>query len=379
MPESPVYLDCNATTPVDPRVIDVMMRVLTGAPSNAGSRTHEFGTRAMQTVHQARAAIAAVVDSEPEAVLFTSGSTESSNLAILGLAPFGEDTGRKHVVCSSIEHKAVLEPIECLRRRGFEVTLVPPDRRGVVSVESVMTAVRPDTLLVCLMHVNNETGVVQPISTLATALEQHGTFVHVDAAQGFGKDLDPLRNPRIDMLSVSGHKIYGPQGIGALIVRRRHGRRPPLAPLVYGGGQERGLRAGTLPVHLIAGFGEAARIAVTDHALRLEACRRFRDRLLLGLQPLCPVPIGDQAKTLPHVIALAFPGLDSEAVILALKDIVAISNGSACTSASYSESHVLKAMALPADQISSVTRWSWCHATTEPDWRAIVNAIQRLQ
>ena len=238
----PVYLDCNATAPLDPSARDELVHWMCDEVGNAGSRTHEHGLRAKRVVQRARQQIAEVVNVSPDEVLFTSGATESNNIAILGLASFGESSGQRHLVTTAIEHKAVLEPIEALEARGFEISVVVPDRTGAVSSEDIRSALRPDTLLVSVMHVNNETGIQQPIAEIARELDGHDAFFHVDAAQGFGKELHSLRLPRIDMISVSSHKIYGPVGVGALVARRRGFERPPLASLAYGGGQERGLR-----------------------------------------------------------------------------------------------------------------------------------------
>jgi cysteine desulfurase len=229
------------------------------------------------------------------------------------------------------------------------------------------------------MQANNETGVIQPLDEITAVLKDHEAYFHVDAAQGFGKVIPALRNTRIDLISVSGHKLYGPKGIGALIMRRRGYKLPPLTPLMFGGGQERGLRPGTLPVHLAVALGEAARISHSEHELRSRKNLQFRNRLVAAFEPLEPEWNGDKAHVLPHVVNLSFTGLDSEAVMVALKSFVAISNGSACTSHSYTPSHVLKSMGLSDDRIAGALRWSWCHLTEEPDWAGIVQAIRRLR
>jgi len=373
-----VYLDCNATSPVEHIVNKEIIRFLAEEYGNAGSRTHEFGARAKRAVQQARGHVASVVDADGGDVIFTSGATESNNLALLGLAAYGEEMGRKHIVSSMIEHKAVLEPLEVLEKRGFVVTLVPPNGGGWVEPEDIKEALREDTLLVSLMHVNNETGIVQPIVDVADFLQSEQAFFHVDAAQGFGKDIEPLRHSRIDLISVSGHKIYGPKGVGALIMRRRDFKRPPLQPLVYGGGQERGLRPGTLPVPLIVGLGKAAEMAMAHWEQRAKKCQAYREKILETFQSLHPIFNGDQARVLPHTINLTFPGLDSEAVMVALKDKIAISNGSACTSQSYEPSHVLKSMQLPDDVIQGALRISWCHLTEDVDWESVVETIKRF-
>jgi len=376
--DRPIYLDCNATTPIEPEVLELMNHYFRIEYGNAGSRTHQYGTAAAQAVRRAREQVAAVVDASWENVLFTSGATESNNLAILGLAAQAQKLGRTHIISTQIEHKAVLEPIAALVSRGFEVTLVPPCSGGYVEVEQIRSALRPETFLVSVMHVNNETGVIQPLHEVAEVLRDCDTVLHTDAAQGFGKELDGLRHSRLDLISVSAHKIFGPKGVGALIARRNE-RTARLAPLCFGGGQERRLRPGTLPVPLVVGLGLAAEIALRDYSARHTKCRTFRANLLSALAPLQPFVIGDSARVLPHVVNVRFADLDSEAIMLALRDVVAISNGSACTSNTYEPSHVLKAMGLPDAYVEAATRWSWCHLTPTPDWRAVSILISALR
>lgn len=373
-----VYLDCNATTPVDPGVEEEFLHFVREEFGNAGSRTHEYGTRAKQAVQRARDQVAAVVKCQREEVIFTSGATESNNLAILGLRAHGEKVGRKHIVATAIEHKAVLEPLEHLAANGFEVTLVQPDTDGAVTVAAIAGALRADTLLVSVMHVNNETGVIQPIADVAKVLAKHEAFFHVDAAQGFGKRIPELQDRRIDLISISGHKIYAPKGIGALITRRRGYERPPLTPLVFGGGQERGLRPGTLPVALIAALGKAAELAARDGEKRNKYCAAIKKEALAAFAKVGGVVTGDVAKSVPSTLNIAVPGLDSEAVMLALKEQVAISNGSACTSQNYTASHVLTAMGLSEDRVKGALRFSWCHLTPKVDWAAVVEGIEGM-
>jgi cysteine desulfurase len=369
-----VYLDCAATTPLDPRVRDEVLRYFGDEFGNAGSHTHAWGQRARQAVERARDRIAAVAGAARSEVIFTSGATESNNLAILGLA--GHDPMRRHVVSTAIEHRAVLEPLEELRRRGFEVTLVAPQPSGAVSAGAIVAAMRPDTLLVSVMHVNNETGVIQPIADIADQLRGSEAFFHVDAAQSFARELDTLRDSRIDFISVSAHKINAPKGVGALIARRRDGERPPLCPLMFGGGQELGLRPGTMPVGLVAGFGLAAELAVTEATSRATKCLAFRDALIAGLAPLSPIVNGDTARAVPYIINLSVPGIDAEVAMDAWRDLVAISNGAACTSQSYTCSHVLSAMQIPASRSDGALRFSWSADTPQPDWKALVAAIE---
>ena len=373
------YLDCAATTPIDPRVRDEVLRYLDLEFGNSGSRTHEYGRSARRALERARGQIAAAGDASRGEVVFTSGATESNNLAILGLAELGLRTGKTHLISTQIEHPAVLEPLRALAARGFRLTLVPPTRGGWVEPQRIAAELRDDTLLVSVMQVNNETGVIQPIEEIARVLARHPAYLHVDAAQGFGKVTEPLRNQRLDFISISGHKIHAPKGVGALIVRRRDGHRPPLSPLMYGGGQELGLRPGTVPVHLAVGLGLATELAGAEAEARAVANRRFGARLLESLAPLGPLLAGDPERTVPHILNLSFPGLDSERAIEALDGIIAVSNGSACTSQSQTCSHVLSAMALPAEQVEGAVRFSWCHMTAEPDWERVRDALARAQ
>lgn len=375
----PTYLDCNATTPLEHAVREILLRFLTEEFGNEGSRTHEYGARAKQAVQKARDQVAAVVAAQRDEAIFTSGATESNNLAILGLRAAGLEQGKRHVITTAIEHKAVLEPCAALEADGFEITRLPVTAGGWVDPEAVRAALRPDTWLVSIMQANNETGVRQPLAAIAEVLKDHPAWFHTDAAQGFGKDLEPLRHPRIDLISLSGHKLHGPKGIGALIARRRGYARPPLRPLAYGGGQERGLRPGTLPVALIVALGLAAEIAVRDHIQRQQVCRRIREQALVVLMPLEPRLTGDQTQIMDHVLNLAFPGLDSEALMVGLKDLIAISNGSACTSSRYTPSHVLKAMGLDDDRANACVRISWCHLTPVVDWEAVASRICQLR
>lgn len=372
----PIYLDCAATTPVDPRVRAEMLRFLEEDFGNAGSRTHAWGRRARAAVEEARDRIAAAAGARRSDVIFTSGATESNNLAILGLAAA---PGGRHVVSTAIEHHSALEPVAELRRRGFDVTLIAPDETGAVHANAIAAAVRRDTLLVSVMHVNNETGIAQPIAEIADRLAGHPAYLHVDAAQSFARDVDALRHPRVDLISASAHKINGPQGVGALIARRRGQTRPPLQPLMFGGGQERGLRPGTIPVHLVAGFGLATEFAIAERDDRAARCARFRQSLTSGLAPLEPVVNGDPSRAVSYIVNLSFPGIEAEAVIDAWSQLVGISNGAACTSQNPTCSHVLGAMKLPAWRMDGAVRMSWCASTPEPNWTAMVEALMPLR
>lgn len=372
-----VYLDCNATAPIDPAVAAVVTKYLIEEFGNAGSRTHDFGTRAKQAVEKARQQLALVASAGKDEVIFTSGATESNNLVILGLATEGEKTGKKHIITTAIEHKAVLEPCEALEKRGFEVTYLKPDSDGRIKPEDLADALRDDTLLVSIMHANNETGAIQPLAECLELLKGHDAYFHTDAAQSFGKIPKTLENKRIDFISVSAHKLYGPKGVGALIARKRGYKRPPLSAIMFGGGQEKGLRPGTLPVHLIAGLGEAAEQALQNQTQRKEACLKLKDEALSALSELNPRYHGAD-NALAHTINFSVPGINSEAAIVALKGIAAVSNGSACTSQSYTLSHVLTAMDMPQEEIMGAIRVSWCYMTETVDWSAIVRALKEL-
>lgn len=374
----PVYLDCAATTPVESAVAEVVIHYLKEEFGNAGSRTHEYGNRAKVAVQKARAQVGQVVGAPREDVIFTSGATESNNLAILGLTEYARSESRTHFITSSTEHKAVLEPFLRLGELGFRVTYLDPGPDGFVTPEALAKAVSADTALVSLMHVNNETGVIQPLAAYCEVLRNHAAFLHVDAAQSFGKVPYALDDTRIDLISASAHKIYAPKGIGALICRRRDFKMPPLSPLMFGGGQERGLRPGTLPVPLIAGFGAAAELSMKHQVARQKACAKTKVEALHHLCAVGGIPNVPGEHTISSTLNISFPGLDSEAIMLALKSLVAISNGSACTSQSYTSSHVLKAMGLPTERIRSAIRISWCHLTPIVPWAVVASKISEL-
>jgi cysteine desulfurase len=368
------YLDCNATTPIEPSVAEIIQKYMLEEFGNAGSRTHSYGSRAKKAVIHAREQVAALAGVSSNEVIFTSGATEANNLAILGLFEEGERLNKRHVVSTKIEHKAVLEPLEELSRRGWEVTLLPPSQDGIVTPEEVHDAMRDDTILVSIMHGNNETGTLQPIEEISKILMKHDAYLHIDAAQTFGKlPLHELK--RCDLISVSSHKCYGPKGVGALIAKRREYRLPPLKPLMFGGGQERGLRPGTLPVPLIVGFGLACELSAKKFKDREAKNLEFRGKVVSAIDKLGGVQNGSKENCLAHVINVSIPGLDSEAAIVALKDIAAISNGSACTSSSYTPSHVLQAMGFNQDRIDQAIRLSWSHLTEEPNWNGMISSL----
>lgn len=374
-----IYLDCNATTPVDPSVASVVMRFLEKDFGNAASPIHDYGVFALAAVEHARGQVAEVVKARRDEVIFTSGATESNNLAILGLAEEGIRRGRRHLITTAIEHKAVLEPFDEMARLGFEVQIIPVETDGRFDPQLLADALRPDTLLVSTMHVNNETGVLQPLTEVADIVSNHETWWHVDAAQGFGKEFEQLRHPRINLISVSGHKIYGPKGVGALIARKRDRQFPPLRPLMFGGGQEQGLRPGTLPVPLIAGLGEAAKLAVRNNNERTYKCRVFREQALATFSALGAQRNGAEDHTLPHVLNVSLPGINSDLAIKALKNVIAVSSTSACTSHTHTPSHVLAAMGLTPEKVEQSIRLSWCHMTPEVDWHEVETILRALR
>ncbi len=374
----PIYLDYNATTPLDPRVFEAMKEWYLGPPANSGSRTHLYGQRAKDAVEHARIQVAEVVAAKPEEIIFTSGATESNNLAILGLAAHGEAKGKKHIISTSIEHMAVLEPLKYLAKKGFEIELAPVCKGGYVDPYDVIRRVRDDTLLVSVMHANNETGIIQPVKEIGYALQNSPAYFHIDAAQAFGKEVG-LAEIAFDLLSASSHKIYGPQGIGALCIKRRGNSRIPMSPVVLGGGQERGLRPGTVPVALAVGFGAASSLAEAQYHVRSEASRVLREAFLAELVKIEHVINGDLSKCQNHVVNIRFPGVDSEALMMELRDTLAISNGSACTSDSYEASHVLTAMGLSEDEANESLRFSWGPGATDFLSTPILKAVMKLQ
>lgn len=372
-----IYLDCNATTPLEQEVVDTMKTYLEHEYANAGSRTHELGNRAKAAVENARTLVGGVVDADKSDVIFTSGATESNNLAILGLEKFACDKQRKHIITTEIEHKSVLEPIALLENKGFDVTYLRPNKDGIIPPSSLSRALKDETVLVSTMHVNNETGCIQPITEYAQILQDHDAFFHVDAAQSFGKEIEALKSNRIDLISCSAHKVFGPKGIGALITRRRKYKHPPLSPLMLGGGQEKGLRPGTLPVHQIAGFGTAAMLALGQHEKRRQRCNEIKEAALAAFSELDPSYHGIDS-SIASTLNVSFKGINSEAAIVALKGVAAISNGSACTSSNYSPSHVLQAMGLDDEEVLGALRFSWCHLTEDINWDDIASVIKSL-
>jgi cysteine desulfurase len=361
MPDRPIYLDYSATTPVDPRVAAKMIPYLTEEFGNPASRSHAFGWTAERAVEEARAEVAALIGADPREIVWTSGATESNNLALKGAAHFLKGKGR-HLVTLSTEHKAVLDTMRELERVGFEVTYLDVDSNGLVEPERFAAALRPDTTLASVMFVNNEIGVIQDIAALGEICRARGVLLHVDAAQATGKLPIDLSALKVDLMSLSAHKTYGPKGIGALYVRRKP--RVRLEAQMHGGGHERGMRSGTLATHQIVGMGEAFRLARLGMAEENERIRALRDRLLAGLNELEAIRVnGDMPRRIPHNLNVSFNFVEGESLMMAIKDI-AVSSGSACTSASLEPSYVLRALGLPDELAHSAIRFSLGRFTT---------------
>jgi cysteine desulfurase len=379
-----VYLDYAATTPLDPRVAARMAECLApaGPFGNPGSANHAFGERAAALVEAARIQVAAAAGAEPDEVIWTSGATEANNLAIFGIAHHYRAIGR-HVVTARTEHRAVLDPCRELERRGWRVTYLVPARCGVIAPEQVAGALAPDTVLVSIMHVNNETGVRQDIAAIAAACAGHAhARLHVDAAQSLGKCAPDFAGGGADLMSLSAHKAYGPKGVGALLVSRR--RAVHLAPLHYGGGQERGLRSGTVATHQVVGMGEAAALASASAAAELPRIDALRERLWAGLAGIGGVlRNGAGADSVPHLLNVSFDGVEGESLLAAVRAQVAVSTGSACASASGEPSYVLRAYGRDERLAESSLRFSFGRFSTPADIdtaiAAVTGAVRRLR
>lgn len=372
-----IYLDYNASAPIDRRVLNEMIDVYQNAYGNADSRTHEYGDRARMIVENARGQVASILGINKEEVFFTSGATESSNIAIQGLSEYAISSNKKHIITTSIEHKAVLESVKAMQADGFKVDYISPDQTGRISTQDVLNRVREDTLLVSIMHVNNETGIIQPIKEVGDLLEQEDVLFHVDATQSFGKLVNELKEVRYDMLSMSAHKLGGPQGIGALILRKKHYKLPPVKAIMYGGQQEHGIRPGTIPVALAAGLGKACELAREEYSNNAAKCQMIKDRIceLVENSGLEYRFNGDQRYCVPNTMSLCIYGVSSEALMISTKVYFGVSNGSACNSSSYKPSYVLTAMGIPEEQIESSIRISWGADITMDD---IEDSIGRL-
>ncbi len=370
----PIYLDYSATTPVDPRVAEKMIPYIVEHFGNPASRSHAYGWTAEKAVEEARAHVAALVNADPKEIIWTSGATESDNLAIKGAAHFYQGKG-KHVITVKTEHKAVLDPCRELERQGFEVTYLDVQENGLVDMDVLKAAIRPDTILVSIMFVNNEVGVIQPIEAIGELCREKGIVFHVDAAQATGKVAIDLQTLKVDLMSFSAHKSYGPKGIGALYVRRKP--RVRLEAQMHGGGHERGLRSGTLATHQIVGMGEAFRIAREEMEVENERIRMLRDKLLKGLSEIEATYVnGDMEARVPHNLNISFAYVEGESLIMAIKD-VAVSSGSACTSASLEPSYVLRALGRDDELAHSSIRFTIGRFTTEEEIDYTVDLLHR--
>jgi cysteine desulfurase len=360
----PIYLDYSSTTPIDPRVAEKMIPFITEHFGNPASRSHSFGWTAEEAVEEARDEVANLVNADPREIVWTSGATESNNLAIKGASHFYSTKG-KHILTVATEHKAVIDAVRELEREGYTATYLEPEPNGMVDLEKFKKAIRPDTVLASVMIVNNEIGVIQDIEALGNICREHNVIFHVDAAQATGKvDIDLEKLP-VDLMSFSAHKTYGPKGIGALYVRRKP--RIRIEAQMHGGGHERGMRSGTLATHQIVGMGEAFRIARIEMQLENERIRKLRDKLLHGLQDMEEVYVnGDLKHRIPHNLNISFNYVEGESLIMAVKDI-AVSSGSACTSASLEPSYVLRALGRSDELAHSSIRFSIGRFTTEAD------------
>ena len=364
--KTPIYFDYSATTPVDKRVADKICDCLTieGNFGNPASRSHPFGWSADEAVEQARKDVAALINANPKEIVFTSGATESDNLAIKGVAHFYHKKG-KHIITSKTEHKAVLDTCRQLEREGYEVTYLDPETNGLIDLEKLKAAMRDDTILVSIMHVNNEIGVINDIAAIGEITRERGIIFHVDAAQSCGKVEIDMENMKVDLLSMSAHKIYGPKGIGALYVRRKP--RIRVEAQMHGGGHERGMRSGTLATHQIVGMGEAFRIAKEEMQADNERIEKLRDRLFEGLKDIEEVYVnGDMEHRIPHNVNISFNYVEGESLMMALKDL-AVSSGSACTSASLEPSYVLRAIGRNDELAHSSIRFTLGRFTTEEE------------
>ena len=362
---TPIYLEYSATTPVDPRVAEKMIPYITEHFGNPASRSHSFGWTAEQAVEEARDEVAKLVNADPREIVWTSGATESNNLAIKGAANFYSGTKGKHIITVQTEHKAVIDAVRDLERQGFTATYLAPEPNGLIDLEKFKAAIRPDTVLASVMLVNNEIGVIQDITAIGNICRENNIIFHVDAAQATGKVAIDLETLPVDLMSFSAHKTYGPKGVGALYVRRKP--RIRIEAQMHGGGHERGMRSGTLATHQIVGMGEAFRLARLEMQTENLEILRLRDRLLSGLEEIDEVYVnGDMSQRVPHNLNISFNFVEGESLIMAVKDI-AVSSGSACTSASLEPSYVLRALGRSDELAHSSIRFSIGRFTTEED------------
>lgn len=363
-----IYLDYNASAPIDLRVLDCMIQVYTNHPGNSDSRTHDYGEDTRSIVENGREKVAMLLNVDSSEVFFTSGATESNNIVLQGLAAYGKKTGKTHIITTTIEHKAILNTARYLENEGFKVDFVSPKENGIIDSNEILSLVNDHTLLVSVMHVNNETGTIQPVKRIGDQLKKLNIFFHVDATQSAGKLVNELQKLNYDFLSMSAHKIEGPQGIGCLVLKRKDYSLPPIQPIMFGGEQERGIRPGTVPVALVAGFGKAAELALEENQYNLQKMRELKSIVLKCLEnsELEYQINGDVECSIPNTLNISINGVNSEALMIMTKQFCSISNGSACNSKNYEGSYVLKSMNLPDNRIEEAIRISW-GAKTNPN------------
>ena len=373
-PHFPIYLDYSSTTPIDPRVADKMIPYVREQFGNPASRSHMYGWEAEKAVEEAREHVAALVNADSREIIWTSGATEGNNLAIKGAAHFYKTKG-KHIITVKTEHKAVLDTVRELERQGFEATYLQPGDNGLITIEQLKEAIRPDTILVSVMWVNNEIGVIQPMDEIGELCRSKGIIFHSDAAQATGKTPIDLEKTKVDLVTFTAHKTYGPKGVGALYVRRKP--RVRIEAQMHGGGHERGLRSGTLATHQIVGMGEAFRIAKEEMAIEIPRMQALRDRLAKGLQEIEEVYVnGDMQHRVPHNLNISFNYVEGESLIMAIKGI-AVSSGSACTSASLEPSYVLRALGRSDELAHSSIRFTFGRFTTEEDVDFTIDLLKK--
>jgi cysteine desulfurase len=376
----PIYMDYNATTPLDSRVLEAMIPYFTEHFGNPHSRSHKFGWEAEEACEEARASVARLIGANPKEIVFTSGATEANNIAIKGVARFYKDQ-KKHIITTQTEHKCVIESCRQLANDGFDITYLPVQENGIINLDDLRAAIREDTLLVSIMAVNNEIGVIQPLKEIGEICRSKGVFFHTDAAQAFGKMPLDVEEMKIDLMSISGHKIYGPKGIGALYVRRKP--RVRLDSIISGGGQERGLRSGTLPTPLVVGLGKAAEIAAKGMREEQAHIKKLSDKMINSLMEIPEVYLnGDRNQRIPGNVNLSFSCIEGESMIGAIKDL-AVSSGSACTSSSLEPSYVLKAIGVDEELAHTSIRFGLGRFTTEEEVnhaiKLVKNAINKLR
>jgi cysteine desulfurase len=376
----PIYMDYNATTPIDSRVLEAMIPYFTEHFGNPHSRSHKFGWEAEEACEKARASVARLICANPKEIVFTSGATEANNIAIKGVARFYKDQ-KKHIITTQTEHKCVIESCRQLANDGFDITYLPVQENGIINLDDLRAAIREDTLLVSIMAVNNEIGVIQPLKEIGEICRSKGVFFHTDAAQAFGKMPLDVEEMKIDLMSISGHKIYGPKGIGALYVRRKP--RVRLDSIISGGGQERGLRSGTLPTPLVVGLGKAAEIAAKGMREEQAYIKKLSDKMINSLMEIPEVYLnGDRNQRIPGNVNLSFSCIEGESMIGAIKDL-AVSSGSACTSSSLEPSYVLKAIGVDEELAHTSIRFGLGRFTTEEEVnhaiKLVKNAINKLR